>query len=234
MLSRIQTGLERMRRFNANVAHELRTPLTGISSQIEVTLEKSRDPEEYREVLAGVLSRAQHMAESVDAMLRMARVEAGIDPERRRPVVLGSVLETVVEFFEPVAEESGISLRLEEVPSARLLGDAAWLHQLFSNLVANALRHTPAGGRVELHVREEGEGVRVTVEDTGPGIAPAQLARIFERFERAETSASGGTGLGLPIAREIAHAHGGRIDVDSTPGAGACFGVWLPRVAEAV
>ncbi len=228
MLARIRDGLDRMRRFNGNAAHELRTPLTAISSQIEVTLEKSRDREEYREVLASVLERTRHMSASVDAMLRMARVEAGIDPDQLRPLEIAGVLETVAEFFEPLAEESGIRLRLTDAPDATIVGDPAWLHQLFSNLVANALRHTPAGGRVELRAFPEDGGIRIIVDDTGPGIEPRQLERIFDRFERAGATASGGVGLGLPIAREIARAHGGHIDVESTPGAGARFGVWLP------
>lgn len=227
MLGRIREGLERMRRFNADAAHELRTPLTAISSQIEVTLEKERDSDEYRAVLAGVLERVHALAGGVDAMLRLARTEAGIDAEHRVPTALRSVIETVVEFFAPLAEEGGIDLRTGALPDAVVLGDASWLHQLFSNLVANAIKFTPAGGRVCVESETDGESVRVHVRDTGPGIPAEALSLVFERFHRLRHDRAG-FGLGLPIAQEIARAHGGRIEVASAEGAGTLFSVCLP------
>jgi signal transduction histidine kinase len=213
MLGRLSRSMDRMRRFNANVAHQLRTPLTALSSQLEVTLEQPRDDEEYRRVLLDVLDRVRYLALGVEAMLRLAEVEAGLTPDAQQRVRLAEVIETVCEFFEPVALEKGVSLVAEPMPDAWVIGRAAWLHELFSNLVANALEYTPAGGRVALRARLSGDGnVVVDVSDTGPGIAPAQAERVFERFERAGSRAFG-FGLGLPIAREIAHAHRGWIAV---------------------
>ena len=230
MLGRIHDSLSHMRRFNANAAHQLRTPLTAISSEIEVTLEKTRGDEEYRHVLEDVLARVGSLARGVDAMLRLARVEAGLEPGTRVSVSLREVLETVREFFEPVAEEGGVALESRGVPDARVTGDASWLHELFSNLVANALHYTPAGGTVSLTGRLERDLVVIEVHDTGPGIPADQLARIFERFERAGPSGPGsGFGLGLPVAQEIARAHGGHIDVASEPGKGTTLSVRLPR-----
>jgi two-component system sensor histidine kinase BaeS len=147
-------------------------------------------------------------------------------------VALAPVLETVREFFAPVAEENGVALPCTPADSVEVLGDASWLHQLFSNLVANALRHTPAGGRIELRSRAAADGVEVVVADTGEGIAADKLERIFERFERIGPDRGDGFGLGLPIAREIARAHGGWIRAESEPGAGTRLVVWLPRAQE--
>lgn len=227
MLGRIREGLERMRRFNADAAHELRTPLTAISSQIEVTLEKERDPDEYRTVLAGVLERVQALAQGVDAMLRLARTEAGLDAEHRVPTPLRPVLETVVEFFAPLAEDGGLDLRMGPIPDATVIGDVSWLHQLFSNLVSNAIKFTPAGGAVSVESEVDAESIRVYVRDTGPGIPAESLSLVFERFHRLRHDRAG-FGLGLPIAQEIARAHGGRIEVASAEGAGALFSVCLP------
>lgn len=229
MLGRIQNSLSHMRRFNANAAHQLRTPLTAISSEIEVTLEKACSTDEYHRVLEDVLARVGTLARGVDAILRLAQVEAGLEPGSRVPVAVPEVLETVREFFEPVADEKGLVLESKAIPAAEIAGDASWLHELFSNLVANALHHTPAGGTVSLAGRLEQNDVVLEVRDTGPGIPVEQLPRIFERFERAGPRGPGsGFGLGLPIAQEIARAHGGRIDAASEPGKGTTMSVWLP------
>lgn len=231
MLARIRDSVGRMRRFNANAAHELRTPLNALSSEVEVTLEQPREAHEYRQVLVDVMGRVRSLATSVDAMLRLARSEAGLDPQHTGPVQLEKVLETVYDFFAPLAEDQGVSLRLFSVPRVIVQGDASWLHQLFSNLVSNALKFTPEGGSVEMSGVVESGRVRVHVRDTGRGVPEAQLDRIFDRYERGTRDSSPGFGLGLPIAREIARAHGGGISVESAPGQGTTFTVELPLEA---
>lgn len=233
MLARIHDSVERMRRFNANAAHELRTPLTAISSQIEVTLAKQRSAEEYPEVMRGVLETVRALADSVDAMLRLARSEAGLDPDHRVAVALAPVVGTVCEFFEPLADESELRLEVGPLPRAVVLGDAEWLHQLFSNLVANAIKYTPAGGVVSVGGEAEGGWARLWVRDSGAGIPPEALDRIFERYSRVG-STHAGFGLGLPIALEIAKAHGGQIEAASGPDSGTTFTVWLPLAAPEV
>jgi heavy metal sensor kinase len=227
MLLRIHESVERMHRFNANAAHELRTPLTAMSSQLEVTMEKNREPEEYRKVMAAVLERVRALAESVDAMLRLARTEAGLDPAHRSPTSVRPLVETVWEFFDPLAQEGGVDFRVGQVPDAVVIGDASWLYQLFSNLVSNAIKFTPAGGSVSIDGEVEPGWLRVVIRDTGPGIPPDEIERVFDRYQRAEGLRTG-FGLGLPIALEIARAHGGRIEVESSPGVGTAFTVWLP------
>jgi len=228
--ARLQESLERTRGFAGDAAHELRTPLAALRSQIEVTLEKERSPEQYRETLAGLHHEVERLGASVQAMLRLARSEAGLDPSRRVAVPLAELLGDVTAFFEPVAEEHGVALRVGALPAVTLAGDPEWLHQLFANLLHNAIRYTPRGGEVSLDAEAGDSEVQVRVRDTGPGIPEQEQARVFERFHRvAARPDRPGTGLGLPIAREIARAHGGAIELASTPGSGATFTVRLPR-----
>jgi signal transduction histidine kinase len=261
MTARLRESVLRMRRFAGDAAHELRTPLAALRSRIEVTLLREPSPGEMKDTLISARDEVDRLAETVSAMLRLARSEAGIDPARRSDVALAPLLRDVVGFFEPVAEDGGVQLRAGDLPDVTVPGDAEWLHQLFANLVHNAVRYTPAGGEVMVEgwCEPRGTGARIAVSqrlredsgavahdaapadvaaarcvvirvrDTGIGIAPADHSRIFERFYRGSAAASrGGTGLGLPIAREIARAHGGDITVASTEGNGATFVVRLP------
>ena len=234
MMGRIREGVERIRRFNANAAHELRTPLSHICGRIETTLARPRHDAEYRDSLAQVLDEAQELAAGVNAMLRLAQSEAGIPRERRERVALGPLLETLVEFFEPLAEERGISIAADPFPPVAVEGDGSWLRQLFSNLVDNAVKYCGSGDRIRIVARVEGGEVRVSVSDSGPGIAEDELPEVFERFERgARHQGRPGFGLGLPLAREIAHAHGGRIAAASEPGRETTLTVWLPLAPAA-
>ncbi len=228
MLARVEDGLSRMRRFNANAAHELRTPLTALSSQLDVMLERERSAGEYRQVLEDAHGRVHALSEVLDAMLRLARTEAGIAPSDRVPVPIRPVLQNVFDFFGPVAEESDVELHQGPIPDVVVMGDASWLHQLFANLVANAVKFTPAGGAVAVLAELDRNQVSVRVRDTGPGLAPTEADSTFERFNRGKQSQTRpGFGLGLPIAREIARAHGGDIEIERA-GPGATFRVTLP------
>lgn len=232
MMERIQGSVEKMHRFNANAAHELRTPLNAMRSQVEVTLEKERSSEEYRDVLHGVLEQVHRLAEGTDAMLKLSRSEEGLQEKDRRPVVIGPILETVVEFFLPLAQEQELDLVCQPIPEVRVSGDASWLHQLFANLISNGIKYSDAGGRIEVAVEVDSGWLRVDVKDTGRGLSEADLAQIFERFHRAERDRSDpGVGLGLPIAQEIARAHAGRLEVESELGQGTTFSVWLPLLS---
>jgi signal transduction histidine kinase len=229
MMQRIREGVDRMHRFNANAAHEIRTPLSTICGQIEVALQEARSPEEYRQVLERVLKQAHHLAGGVNAMLRLSRSEAGLDPDHVERVAVAPLLATVLEFFEPAASERDIVLEAGEVPDAMVRGDGSWLVQLFSNLLDNAVKYCGSGDRIGVAGEVRGRWLLVRVTDTGPGIPPGDLAGLFERFERGSHHRSRpGFGLGLPIAQEIARAHGGRVEAESRPGGGAAFGVWLP------
>ncbi len=230
MLGRIRAGVDQMHRFNANAAHELRTPLHRIGSMLDSALAQPRDAAAYRDALLDLRRELNSLGGGVNALLRLAQMEAGLDPAHTNSVDLAKLLRTQVEFFAPLAEQRDIPLVLiEPLPELAVRGDASWLERLFSNLLDNALKYCRAGDRVEISMRRERDAVRVTVADTGPGIAADELPHLFERFARGAGHAErGGFGLGLPLALEIAHAHGGELEVANEPARGARFMVVLP------
>jgi signal transduction histidine kinase len=216
MLERIRRYMDRMRRFSADAAHELRTPLSVLKTRLEVTLEKERTAPEYRRALAETLADIELLGDGVYAILRLADSEAGLDPDRSEPVPLERLLQSVVDFFEPLARENGILLAPPPSQDPTLWGDPVWLHTLFSNLIDNAIKYSRRGDSIELEVTEEAGFVAVSVHDTGIGIDPAERERVFEHFFRGgEHHSSRGIGLGLPLALEIARAHGGSIELQS-------------------
>jgi len=231
MIARIRQSFEKTRRFSAAAAHQLRTPLSRLRSQLELTLENPALGTDVRRSLEGTLAEVEELAETVRSMLQLASSEAGLDPSRSTWVSLGPVLDSVVEFYEPLATERGVRLFRSGDCEARVLGEAPWLRQLFANLVENALRFTPQqGGTIEVASRIAGAKVIVQVRDTGSGIAAADLERVFDRFHALDQEGRrGGSGLGLTIAREIARAHRGEITVESEEGSGSCFTVTLPH-----
>lgn len=234
VLERVRSGMGALRRFSADAAHQLRSPLTALRSRIDVTLHTEVLASGMREFLEELLGDVSQLSESVDGMLRLSHSEAGLDPSRRVEVELGALLRAVVEFFEPMAEQRQQTLVLLGAREALVAGDLEWLRQLFVNLVDNALRFTPEGGRVEVELAREAGEVRIRVRDTGPGIAPQEFERIFERFHgTGPEGGAAGRGLGLTIARTIARSHGGEIEVESFPGRGATFQVRLPALAAA-
>jgi two-component system OmpR family sensor kinase len=234
MLARIRAGVEQMRRFNANAAHELRTPLHRIGSRIDAALAWPRDEAAYRAELIALRAELDALASGVNALLRFAQLEAGLDPEHTASVDLAKLLRTQREFFAPLAEARGIPLLLTEpLPVAFVCGDASWLERLFSNLLDNALKYSRPGDRVEVTLEVSGPRARVAIADTGPGIPAGDLPHLFERFARgAGAAARGGFGLGLPLAREIARVHEGCLEVSSEPGRGSRFLVELPLCGE--
>jgi len=232
MIASIRASVRRMQRFSANAAHELRTPLNAMRSRIDVTLEKQREPEEYRRILGEMAEEVESLSNSVHAMMRLAQSEAGLQPEQRVPVEISSLLGEVVEFFQPLASDAGVRLSLQPADPVTVPGDPSWLHQLFANLLHNAVKYTPGGGRIDVAITPAEAWVEVIVSDTGVGIDPEQASRVFEPFHRvAGRREAPGVGLGLPLAREIARAHGGEIVLESAPGSGSSFTVKLPTVS---
>ncbi len=233
MMDRIRAGMARTRRFAANAAHELRTPLNRMRGRLEVSLEKERSAEEYRGLLEEVAVEVEGLSESLHGLLRLAQSEAGIAPGQRTDVDLRGLLEDVVSFFEPLADERGVVLEHTLEGAGRVSGDASWLHQLFANLVHNALKYSDAEARVAVVCMAEPGRVAIEVRDEGVGIPADEAERIFEPFHRVRSQPGApGVGLGLPLAREIARAHGGDIHLASEPGRGSVFRVDLPRAPE--
>lgn len=233
MTSRIGESVTKLRHFTVDAAHQLRTPLTALRSRLEVTLETESMTPELRRVLTDTLAEIEQLANAVTSMLQLASSEAGLEPGRGVPVSLGVLLDSVIEFYEPLAAEQGLSLRRRGSSDATVSGDISWLRQLFSNLVENAFRHTPCGGRIDVEIERVTETVLVRVRDTGPGIKQEDLERVFDRFYRVPSAkAESGVGLGLTIAYQIARAHGGEIRAESTPGRGSTFTVSLPSISD--
>ncbi len=224
-LRRIREEVARVRRFSGDAAHALRTPLTAIRGNLELLL---RDvPPAAAHALGGVLEELERLSALTNRLLLLARLESGrADTIARAPIDLAALVADLVEHLRVVADESGVTLD-SHVARASVSADAAQLRQVVVDLVDNALRHTPRGGRVSIRVGESGGRAEVCVRDTGPGIPEGELERVFERFYSTPGSeGQSGTGLGLAIARAIAAAHGGEL-VARSPG-GAEFVLSLP------
>jgi heavy metal sensor kinase len=235
MVERLEASFRQINEFSSNVAHELRTPLTLLRGEAELAMSRDRSPERMRELAAGVHEEAVRMGRIVDDMLTLARADRGQAPLDLADVDVATILQDTYEDALILAAERDIEVRLGPNDAARIRGDAARLRQLLRVLISNAVRYTDAGGSITIEGRRGGTFVRIAVEDTGVGIAPEHLPRIFDRFYRVDSGRSrdrGGAGLGLALARWIAEAHGGSIRATSEPGKGSRFVVELPREAD--
>jgi signal transduction histidine kinase len=216
MSERVKQGQQSQRDFVANVSHELKTPITSIQGFAQAMLDGTVDTLEQRRQAAQVIfDESTRMHRLVLELLDLARLESGIAEMARLPVEMVSLLEGVVEKFAPQAHLSQISIALTAEEPLVVSGDTDRLAQLFANLLDNALKFSPPGDSIELRLSRDREFAEIAVADSGPGIPPQDLGRVFERFYQTDKSrrggASRGIGLGLAIAREIALAHGGSI-----------------------
>jgi two-component system OmpR family sensor kinase len=233
MVNRLQAGQRAQRDFVANVSHELKTPLTSIQGFAQAILDGAAEsPDAQRQAATVIYNEAGRMHRMVVDLLDLARLDAGIADLKRTQVDVVSLLKGISEKLMPQARHGEVMLMVEADDLLPIVGDGDRLAQVFTNLVDNALKHTPAGGQVTIRAENLTGGVEVVVEDTGEGITPDVLPHIFERFYQADLSRRGGeghgAGLGLAIVHEIVHAHGGRITARSTPGQGSAFVVRLP------
>jgi signal transduction histidine kinase len=233
LIARLRTLVEQQRRFTADASHELRTPLTAIKANASLTLSGDTRPEEWRRSMEEINTAASAMARLVDDLLLLARSDSG--QLARDPIEL-PLRELVVQAIARVRapDRAPITLGVED-EALTVHGCEDELTRLFSNLLENAARHTPADGTITVTARREADSVLIDVADSGCGIAPEHLPHLGERFYRVDTArarADGGSGLGLSICRGIAEAHGGEISFRSTPGAGTTARVTLPGSRE--
>ncbi len=233
MAGRLQASQRAQRDLIANVSHDLKTPLTSIQGFAQAILDGAADDPAARQQAAQVIySEAGRMHRMALDLLDLARMDAGTFSFERAPLALDDLLRDVTQKLAPQARQAGVALSYTGGPLGSITGDADRLAQVFSNLVDNALKFTPAGGQVQLSARRSGAWVEAQVEDSGPGLAPDELERIFERFYQADKARSGGrrgAGLGLAIARQIVQAHGGSLQAANRAGAPGCvFTVRLP------
>jgi two-component system sensor histidine kinase SenX3 len=232
----LQRVNEIRRDFVANVSHELKTPATSLrllAESLEETIDD--DPIQARLFAAQLKKETERLSRLITDLLDLTRLESQEQVENPTPVDVRGVLMTVLARMRRVARKKNITLqwrRFGRAAEYTVRGDETQLTSMFTNLVDNAVKYTPPGGRVEVTGGSEGAEIVIRVSDTGIGIPEAKLPRIFERFyrvDKARSKETGGTGLGLSIARHIAENHGGRVAVESTPGVGSTFTVYLPR-----
>ena len=221
-------GQNQRRQMTADIAHELRTPLSLILGYAEALRDGALPATTESHTI--IHDEAVRLTRLVDDLRALSLAEAGELPLLRRATAVAPLLEQLAAAHQPRAQQQAISLQTDlpaDLPP--ITADPDRLKQVIANLLDNALRHTPEGGQITLSARQNGPELAIAVRDSGPGIAPEDLPRVFDRFYRADKSRTrGGSGLGLAIARSIAQAHGGRLTVDSQPGQGATFTLWLP------
>jgi signal transduction histidine kinase len=224
------------RDFVANVSHELKTPATSLkllAESLEETLEE--DPVQARLFAAQLKKETERLAQLITDLLDLARLESQERIDYPTVVDVRGVLMTVLARMRRVARKKDITLQWKRFGKAAqytVRGDETQLTSMFTNLVDNAVKYTPSGGRVEVIGGSEDSEIVIRIADTGIGIPESKRSRIFERFyriDKARSKATGGTGLGLSIVRHVAQNHGGRVTVESTPGEGSVFTVHLPR-----
>ena len=229
--ARLEDAFAVQARFTADAAHELRTPVSIVISQAQLGLRAERTTAEYREMLDACLRAAQRMQRLIDSLLDLARLDARAMPLHREACDLADIARESASLLRPAAAERRIALECELAP-APCEADPERIAQVITNLLANALEHTPALGRITIRTAANHASVTLSVCDTGGGIAPEHLPRVFERFYRADPSRNrrtGGAGLGLAICKTIADAHGGSLEVTSAPGEGSTFTLRLGR-----
>jgi len=237
MVERVRAGQQAQRDFVANVSHELKTPLTSIQGFAQAIRDGAvGDSEGARRAGRIIYDESERLRKLVEDLLDLARLDAGQMDLAREPVDLPRLIAGVLERLSLAAGESGVGLEADVPPLPPVIGDGDRLAQVFTNLVANAVQHSPRGSPVVVRGYPQDSWVTITVEDSGPGIPPEELGRIFERFYQVDKARSGGagrgTGLGLAISREIVQAHGGRLLAESVVGQGSRFSVQLPTEAS--
>lgn len=230
MLERLEASFRRLNEFSADIAHELRTPVSNLMTETQVALSRSRSADEYREVLHSNLEEFDRLARMIADMLFLAKADNGLLPKPAETVALEAEAAALLEFYEALADEKDIRMKLSG--AGQVVGDRLMLRRALSNLLSNAIRHTPQGETVEVTIEAEAGQVKLTVSNPGEPIPQDQVPMVFERFYRADQSRlrqSDGSGLGLSITRSIVEAHGGHIELHSGV-TGTVFTFTLPAI----
>jgi heavy metal sensor kinase len=231
MIARLEEAFNRQRQFTADASHELRTPLAVIEAESTLALTKERTPDEYRKSLELVAQEVAYMSAIINKLLFLARADAGKVCYNFERVNLKDLFTELSSDVEVLAKEKGTQFDIVPAEDLDVTGDRVNLRQMFLNLLENAVFYTPEDGKIAVAVEKKDGMAVAAISDTGIGIPPEHLPHIFERFHRVDDSrnrTNGGTGLGLAIAKDIAEAHGGKIEVESKEGKGSTFYISLP------
>ncbi len=237
MISRLEASFEQVGQFSMDASHELRTPLTIMRGEIELSLRGNRTTASYKKTLASLLDEVMRMTSIIEGLILLAKADSGVEKLDKKPTRLDILVSEIREDAEVLAEQKKIDISISKLDEATVMGDEIRLRQLMLNLVDNAIKYTPEGGRVVLSLENRNGSASFMVEDTGIGIPEKDLERIFDRFYRVDESRSrshdwSGLGLGLSISKWVAEAHGGKLSVESKVGAGSKFTVVLPVRTE--
>jgi signal transduction histidine kinase len=231
MLARLELGLARERRFVADASHELRTPLANLRAELELALRRSRTNEQLTDALRSAMEEAERLSLLAEDLLVLARAADGRLPVQRQPTEVTALVEEEVGRFAGRAASVGRTLTMHPAEPQHASVDPARLRQAIANLIDNALRHAPRGGRVDVTVSRADAAIEVEVADDGEGLTPDFLARLAEPFSRQDASRTrnaGGAGLGLAIVRAVVNAHGGQLRAANRPEGGARITIALP------
>ncbi|HZU37653.1 MAG TPA: heavy metal sensor histidine kinase, partial [Gemmataceae bacterium] len=235
MLDRLEESFRRLSQFSADIAHELRTPVNNLRGEAEVALSRARSAEEYREVLTSCLEEFGRLTDLIDNLLFLARAEHPQTRVPREEVDIGRELATVGEFYDATAADAGVALKTQVDGPVVANLNRSLFQRAVGNLIGNAIAHTPPGGRITLRAWFADGCARVEVQDTGCGIPPEHLPRVFDRFYRVDESrANPGrrVGLGLAIVQSIVHLHGGTVNLTSEVGRGTCVHLSFPTTSN--
>jgi heavy metal sensor kinase len=231
MIARLERSFEETRRFTADAAHELRTPLAVIHNAAEVALSSPHNEEENRRFFEDILEEEEHLKRLTEQLLFLCREDAGLLPEVRQSVSLDAIVRQAAEPMGELAAANGLTLAVGSLSTCQVVGDSDGLRRLLFNLLDNAIKYTPVGGKVEIGCECRNGSAELIVADTGIGIPPEHIPHIFERFYRVDPARSreaGGTGLGLSICQVIAKSHGGTMRLESDAAKGTRVVVTLP------
>lgn len=229
MMTRLNHSFEQIRQFSTDVSHELRTPLTVVRGQLEVALFTAQTVDQYREAMADALEGVERLSNIVRALLMLSQAESGQLALQKTEIDLAELVRDLVDQHQIPAEAEGVRLAAAVPAHCAIVADRIQIERLLSNLLGNAIKYTPAGGRVNVSLTPNFDHVKLIVEDTGVGISPSHLPHIFDRFYRVPSAdAEKGLGLGLSFVAWIAKAHGGAVTVESTLNEGTRFTVLLP------
>lgn len=230
MLERLEESFARLSQFSGDLAHELRTPIANMLGEAQVALSRERSGDEYRAVIESSIAECERLAAIVDSLLFLARADAAESHLHCENFDARRAMEKIASYYRMVAEEHEIDIVVEG--ECEFAADPLLIERAAINLLDNAVRHTPDGGRIVVTVSRADERCTLAVRDTGTGISPAHLSRVFDRFYRADESrSSAGTGLGLALVKSIAEMHGGTAEIESVVGAGTTVHIQFPATA---